>query len=538
MNFNICDFNGTKKSHMCWSEITVENSKIVSSNRIFDDTYHQIGNNYVAAGGFTKPNEHEFHTIRNGKSFVQLIYNATSYDLSAIDGEVDGWAQNCCFQEVDTLTGDELFRWCALEGLGTGDAKVYLNISSNTDRLTSPVAGNGSWTKPWDFCHMNSVDLTSDNNYLLSVRHFDQVVLIAGLDNTYGLEPGEVIWRLGGTSSSFTVDDDLHWVRQHHASMVRNGPEESDVLFFDNAWASGKIKSEKMSQAKMVRINNRTMEAKLLHRYPHPGNSYALAEGGAEAMPANGNVVVNYGTLADFAEFTEDGELLMMASLGPVVPHSYRAFKHDYKATPTWLPKMVAYRQNCVAGSDAPPIHIYASWNGATEVRGWRFAVSVSGQDDDWRYIADQARQGFETHHVIHSDEFFPWVRVQALDADDNVLSTIYGKVWVPSPKKAKDCNLSGCFAPKNFAYADSENAAHSCSAIPANDNSGNGLTWATVLLAFFAFFLVIQATSFVWKRTMGSGAGRNAFAGFASNAQSKISYKPVPQDEEVPATQ
>ena len=68
--------------------------------------------------------------------------------------------------------------------------------------------------------------------------------------------------------------------------------------------------------------------------------------------------------------------------------HSYRAFKHEWHATPTTSPRLVVERTGpCGSG--------YVSWNGATEVTSW--AVYEGPNEGMLGFVGQIGYKGFET---------------------------------------------------------------------------------------------------------------------------------------------
>jgi hypothetical protein len=63
---------------------------------------------------------------------------------------------------------------------------------------------------------------------------------------------------------------------------------------------------------------------------------------------------------------------------------------------------------------------VYASWNGATQVAGWRVLAGASATR--LRAVAEGPRTGFETAIPVPAGTVGPYVTVQALDGGGNVL--------------------------------------------------------------------------------------------------------------------
>lgn len=126
-----------------------------------------------------------------------------------------------------------------------------------TDAVVQHVAADGSVLFEWnsadhvdveaetvvgvddpDYAHINSVEVMQDGDLLLSFRHLSSVLKVARTAHD-GFAAGEVVWRLGGRASDFTVRDpdgspDGGPCAQHTAHELPNG----DIQVFDNgAWS-------------------------------------------------------------------------------------------------------------------------------------------------------------------------------------------------------------------------------------------------------------------------------------------------------------
>ena len=124
-----------------------------------------------------------------------------------------------------------------------------------------------------------------------------------------------------------------------------------------------------------------------------------------------GGSFVGWGSQPEFTEFDANGEVVLHGSFGDGMP-SYRAFRLPWTGTPTDTP-VAALRE------DGGVSTVYASWNGATEVRTWR--VLAGPAPDQLRPVAEVGKTGFETSAALPAPE--EYAAVEALDADGQVLS-------------------------------------------------------------------------------------------------------------------
>jgi hypothetical protein len=98
---------------------------------------------------------------------------------------------------------------------------------------------------------------------------------------------------------------------------------------------------------------------------------------------------------------------------------SYRAFKWNWVGNPQTHPDAVLVDDM-----------IYASWNGATEVVGWRLEawdghdIEEVTNSGSFTSIGDFEKTGFETTIPLPDDSTYPIYRLAALDAEGNILGT------------------------------------------------------------------------------------------------------------------
>ena len=120
---------------------------------------------------------------------------------------------------------------------------------------------------------------------------------------------------------------------------------------------------EPQSRAILLNLDTRAMRAALTRSYIHPARLQAANQGSMQVL-AGGRVLVGWGNLPYFSEFTQNGTLIMDGQF-PIGDQSYRAFTAAWTGQPTDKPAAAA-RVNPAGGSV-----VYASWNGATEVDSW-----------------------------------------------------------------------------------------------------------------------------------------------------------------------
>jgi hypothetical protein len=160
----------------------------------------------------------------------------------------------------------------------------------------------------------------------------------------------------------------------------------------------------------VLAVDERRHEVRLVRKFTHrPGRIVSRFMGNAQLQP-NGNMLVGWGSEPFFTEFAPDGRVVLDVRL-PRGGQNYRALRFDWHARPA-RPPDVAYRFRHGRG------HVYASWNGATEVAAWR--VEAGTRRSLLRAGAAVPRRGFET--AIPVPHGVRWGRAVALDAAGNEL--------------------------------------------------------------------------------------------------------------------
>ncbi len=162
------------------------------------------------------------------------------------------------------------------------------------------------------------------------------------------------------------------------------------------------------SRGLVLKLDQKTHTATFAGQYSHGSNFDSDYMGSLEPL-ANGNELVGWGSSPFITEYSASGDMLLDARL-PGSDITYRAQLEPWVGQPL-TPPAAAARQN--AGKTT----VYASWNGATQVRSWKVLDGASGQT-----VAAAAKSGFET--AIPVGESHKTFKVQALDAHGHVLGS------------------------------------------------------------------------------------------------------------------
>ncbi|MGH3254906.1 MAG: arylsulfotransferase family protein [Streptosporangiaceae bacterium] len=346
---------------------------------IADTSYRTIAT--VSAGDGLQVDLHDF-VISPQDTALVTAYRPVRTDLSQVRGPTRGVAMSGVVQEIDIPSGRVLFEWSSLDYVPVTDTYV-------------PFYG-GTAAEPFDYFHINSISIAPDGDLLLSGRNTSAVYKVSRSN-------GHVAWRLGGKRSSFAMGPGTRFWFQHH--VLSQGQDTLSI--FDDG---GTPPKEPRSRAILLSLDTGAMRATLQRSYAHPAGLAAANQGSVQVL-ADGEVLVGWGNLPYFSQFTAKGALILDGQF-PVGDQSYRAFTAAWTGHPTDKPAAAA-RVNPAGGSV-----VYASWNGATEVNTW--TVLAGRTADALAKVGSQPRSGFETVITVNSKG--PYFAVTAQDAGNHVL--------------------------------------------------------------------------------------------------------------------
>lgn len=349
--------------------------------------------------GTLKGDLHEFKLTLEGTALM-TVYSREPADLSTIGGPEEGWTLESSFHEVDIETGELLFEWHASE-------------HHSLDEVMRPFEGGERPSSAFDWFHINSVDKDEEGNYYVSARYLHSITCVDPM--------GNVKWILGGRRNSFKdlsdgAATDFMW--QHDAKLQGDGK----MTIFDNAKSEKTNERNGYSRGMLISVDPENMTATLEKEFVSPHRLLAQSQGSTQIVPETGNVVVGWGFLPAYTEFTPDGRAICNAHFGPPswafgvgLVTSYRTFK-----SLTWVGRPDSPPEIYFRPSDSK---LYVSWNGATEVDSWilQGADFLGVRDGEWSDISTIYKETFETAFVIKSN-MPKYLRVSAVDRLGNTL--------------------------------------------------------------------------------------------------------------------
>jgi hypothetical protein len=381
-NLSLQVYNG--KPVLTWWQgtITTTGDTETGEDVIVDQHYRPLAT-LRATGGWVLT-LHEI-VIRGHYAWVTANKNIPR-NLSRYGGAYNGAFIDSAVQEYDLRTGKLVYMWDALK-----------RIPLNDSRATLPTNGF-----PWDAYHVNSIYLPGDGTFVVSMRNTWAAYKV-------NIASSKIEWTLGGRHSSFKLGKSADFQWQHNVVVY---PGSALVTLFDDhccqlTGGGTYVNPTSYSRGLVLKLDQAKHTATLAGQYTHGSNFNSEYMGSLEPL-SNGNEFVGWGSAPFFTEYDSSGNMLLDARL-PGHDLSYRATVEPWVGAPLYPPSGAA-RQ---AGGRTV---VYASWNGATQVRSWR----VLG--DGSTPVASAAKSSFET--AIPVAKAAKSFRVQALDAHGRVLGT------------------------------------------------------------------------------------------------------------------
>jgi hypothetical protein len=356
----------------------------VGEDVIYDSTYTPVAT--VNAGNGLSADLHEFQLTPSGTALVTAYYPVV-WDSRSVHGNKQEVVLDGVVQEIDIPTGLVLFQWDSLDHVPVSD--TYESLPRQDAKVRNP----------FDYFHVNSVQVDTDGNLIVSGRNTWAAYKV-------NRRTGVVMWILGGRRSSFKMGPGTGFAFQHDVR-VRAFNDEYVTVFDDGA---GPPQIHTQSRGLKLKLNLKRMTATTAFQHDHSPPLLSAFEGNYQQLP-DANDLLGWGQQPYFSEYGTHGQLLVD---GRFVGNtsSYRVYKFSWQGQPK-VPPAVA------ASTSKNTTTVYASWNGATTVSAWRVLSGPSATR--LRSARSVPKHGFETSTEIAAAKF---VAVQALDGRGRVLAT------------------------------------------------------------------------------------------------------------------
>jgi EmrB/QacA subfamily drug resistance transporter len=375
------------KPVLTWWQGTITNTGATESGEdiVVDQHYRPIARLQATNGWVITLHE---IVIRGHDAWVTANKNLPM-NLSKYGGAYNGALIDSAVQEYDLTTGKLIHSWDALDHIPLSDSRASL-----------PTNGF-----PWDAYHVNSINLPGDGTFVVSMRNTWAAYKV-------NIATGAIEWTLGGPHSSFKIGKGAGFEWQHDVVVY---PGTSEITMFDDhccqiTGGGTYVSPTSYSRGLVLKLDQKARTATFAGEYTHGSDFNSEYMGSLEPLP-NGNEFVGWGSAPFFSEYDSSGNLLLDARL-PGHDLSYRATVQPWVGTPLYPPAGAARRTK---GRTI----VYASWNGATEVRSWRVLSGTTGAASP---VASAAKSGFETAIPVSSGHRA--FRVQALDAHGRAIGT------------------------------------------------------------------------------------------------------------------
>jgi hypothetical protein len=362
-----------------WQGVISRHGFGFGEGEIYSDTYQPIAT--IRAGNGIAEDLHDLQITPQGTALI-TAWKPLDCDLSAVGGVANDAIYDTVMQEIDIKTGLVMYEWDSVDHVPLANSYVPASIA------TLP------W--PWDWFHLNSINLDSDGSWLISSRDTWTIYNINSAT-------GQVNWRLGGRQPSFKMGPGTKTEWQHDARQL--SPDTYSV--FDN----GPDTKHGHSKGLIIKVNTSTDTATLVHTVKPKVPVFAETQGDLQLL-ANGDWWIGWGDVNAFAELSPSGRLLYLAH-SPAKSGSYRTLRFNWSGQPTTPPALVLHR------SPSGRLELYASWNGATALASWR--VLAGSSPSELTPTTTVASHGFQTKLSVPSSAY---VAVEALNASGQILST------------------------------------------------------------------------------------------------------------------
>jgi hypothetical protein len=306
---------------------------------------------------------HELLILPNGHyllfGFVNRVMNLSSYYWFNGNGSPGSSTANVkcgIIQELDE-NKNLVFSW--------NSADHYLFGDVQQEWLFSPT--NVDWT------HFNAIEVDTDGNLLISVRHFSEITKI-------NRQTGAIMWRFGGKRNQFAFSNDPFsgFYGQHDIRRIPGG----NITLFDNGRAGNPVHPARGLE---YNINEVNLTTNLVWSDSYSPNSISNFMGSTRRL-STGSSVIGWGSLNNsnsvFTVVKPNGENVMdVRSSDDLI--SYRVI--NFPSLPWQINRPVITCRDS-AGSyylDAPSGHASYLWSTGATGR----SVQLTAADTYYVYV-------------------------------------------------------------------------------------------------------------------------------------------------------
>lgn len=342
-------------------------------------------------------NMHEFNVLPGGKTALACTYRSQEINMADFGRPTEhSWVVTGGFVELDTETSEVLVEWDTFDQISLLESNMF-----------------HAWDEPsgfpgWDYVHINSVDKNEAGDYIISLRFTNTLYGISG-------EDGHIMWRLGGSESDFAMD--FTFSKQHDVKFVSSNGTHHVISFLNNA-SDERGNDENTSCALFVEMDLIARTAKVIKRINRPDSGLTRLRGNVQVLP-NDNVFIGWSERGYQSEHAPNGDLLMTARFVSQRYSTYRAYKGEFIGRPATPPDLIASVYGTTDEDITTLIHV--SWNGATDVAGWKFYARAYDRGTPV-YIGHANKTDFETMYIV--DGYMDWITAEAIDKKGKVMRT------------------------------------------------------------------------------------------------------------------
>ncbi|MBN1781919.1 aryl-sulfate sulfotransferase [bacterium] len=248
-----------------------------------------------------RTDNHEFLMLPNGHALL-IAEEDSIVDMSQIvsGGNTRATVQGNHIQELDS-DGNLYWEWRSWDHLNIADCQEVNLRGYNID-----------------YVHLNSIAVDYDGNYIISLRHFDEV---AKIDSG----TGDFIWRLGGVNNQFTfVNEEVHFLSQHHVRPVPDKPDHYTI--YDN----GNQTDRPDTRAVEYKIDPVAMTAEKVWEYNYSKVGYSYMMGSVQRLP-NGNTYMDWSDRSPLQACEVDSNNNLLFEIEVAGVSGYRSYRFDWE---------------------------------------------------------------------------------------------------------------------------------------------------------------------------------------------------------------